>query len=43
MREGTAQAVIALGSNIEKERNLAEAIRLLRRAPHITVEKVSRA
>ena len=42
MREGTSKAVVAMGSNIEKERNLPEAIRLLRRAPHITVERVSR-
>jgi len=42
MRDGTAKAIIAIGSNIERERNLPEAIRLLRRAPHITVEKVSR-
>jgi len=42
MRDGTAQAIIAIGSNIERERNLPEAIRLLRRASHITVEKVSR-
>ncbi len=41
MREGTALAIVAMGSNIEKERNLADAIRLLRRAPHITVQKVS--
>lgn len=41
-REGTTRAVLAMGSNIEKERNLAEAIRLLRRAPRITVERVSR-
>ena len=42
MRDGTAKAIIAIGSNIERERNLPEAIRLLRRASHITVEKVSR-
>ena len=42
MREGIAKAVVAMGSNIERERNLPEAIRLLRRAPHITVERVSR-
>jgi GTP cyclohydrolase IA len=42
MREGTAHAIVAMGSNIEKERNLAEGIRLLRRAQHITVERVSR-
>ena len=42
MRDGTAKAIVSIGSNIERERNLPEAIRLLRRAPHITVEKVSR-
>ena len=42
MREGTAHAIVVIGSNIEKERNLPEAIRMLRRAPHITVERVSR-
>jgi GTP cyclohydrolase I len=42
MREGTAKAIVVLGSNIEKERNIPEAIRLLRRAPGITVERVSR-
>ena len=42
MREGTAKAIVALGSNIERERNMPEAIRLLRRAPHVTVERVSR-
>ena len=41
MREGTAKAIISMGSNIERERNLPEAIRLLRRAPHITGERVS--
>jgi len=41
MREGAAKAIIAIGSNIERERNLPEAIRLLRRAPHISVERVS--
>ena len=41
MRDGTAKAIIAIGSNIERERNLPEAIRLLRRASNITVEKVS--
>ncbi len=41
MRDGTARAIVAIGSNIEKERNVAEAIRLLRRAPHVTVERVS--
>ena len=34
-------AILVLGSNIEKERNLPEAIRLLRRAPGIKVEEVS--
>jgi GTP cyclohydrolase I len=42
MREGTAHAIIVIGSNIEKERNLPEAIRMLRRASHVTVERVSR-
>ena len=41
MREGTAKAIISIGSNIERERNMPEAIRLLRRSPHITVERVS--
>jgi GTP cyclohydrolase I len=36
------RAVVAVGSNIEKERNLAEAIRLLRRHDGIEVERVSR-
>ena len=35
-------AVILIGSNIEKERNVPEAIHLLRRAPDISVERVSR-
>ena len=35
-------AVISIGSNIEKERNVPEAIRLLRRAPHVTIIQVSR-
>ena len=35
MREGTAKAIVAFGSNIERERNLPEAIRLLTPgAPH---------
>ena len=34
-------AIISIGSNIEKERNIAEAVRLLRRAPGVTVERVS--
>ena len=34
--------IISVGSNIEKERNLPEAIRLLRRHRAIEVEKVSR-
>lgn len=42
MREGTAHAIVVVGSNIEKERNLPEAIRMLRRASHVTVERVSR-
>ena len=42
MREGTARAIIVLGSNIERERNLPEAIRMLRRARDIRVENVSR-
>jgi GTP cyclohydrolase I len=42
MREGTAHAIVAIGSNIERERNLPEAIRMLRRTAHITVERVSR-
>ncbi|HZJ47804.1 MAG TPA: 2-amino-4-hydroxy-6-hydroxymethyldihydropteridine diphosphokinase, partial [Acidimicrobiia bacterium] len=42
MREGTAQAIVVMGSNIERERNLPEAIRMLRRSPHIKVEDVSR-
>ncbi|MEN8114015.1 MAG: 2-amino-4-hydroxy-6-hydroxymethyldihydropteridine diphosphokinase, partial [Actinomycetota bacterium] len=42
MRDGTAHAIVVLGSNIERERNLPEAVRLLRRAPRITIEQVSR-
>jgi GTP cyclohydrolase I len=42
MREGTAHAIVVIGSNIERERNLPESIRMIRRAPHITVERVSR-
>ena len=42
MREGTAHAIVVIGSNIERERNLPEAIRMLRRAASITVERVSR-
>ena len=34
--------VISAGSNIEKERNLAEAIRLVRRHRRIDVKSVSR-
>ena len=34
--------VITIGSNIEKERNVPEAIRLLRRAPNVTITQVSR-
>lgn len=34
--------IISVGSNVEKERNLPEAIRMLRRHPSIEVEKVSR-
>ncbi len=43
MHAGTEHrhAIVVLGSNIEKERNLAEAIRLLRRAEAVTVERVS--
>jgi GTP cyclohydrolase I len=36
------EAIISLGSNIEKERHLPEAIRLLRRHRSIEVRKVSR-
>ncbi len=42
MSDGTVHAIVVIGSNIEKERNLPEAIRMLRRADHITVESVSR-
>ena len=42
MTDGTERAIIALGSNIERERNLPEAIRMLRRQSHIDVEAVSR-
>jgi len=42
MREGTAHAIVLIGSNIERERNLPEAIRMLRRTALITVERVSR-
>lgn len=40
MTEAT-RAVLLLGSNVEKERNLPEAVRLLRRAPGVDVEAVS--
>jgi GTP cyclohydrolase I len=36
------RAIISVGSNVDKERNIPEAIRLLRRAPGVTVERVSR-
>jgi GTP cyclohydrolase I len=36
------KAVVAVGSNIERERHLPEAIRLMRRNDHIEVERVSR-
>ena len=36
------QAIVSLGSNLEKERHLPEAIRLLRRHRAIDVKKVSR-
>ena len=36
------ETVIALGSNIEKERHLPEAIRLMRRNRRIEVRRVSR-
>jgi GTP cyclohydrolase I len=39
---GFTRAVVALGSNIDRERNLPEAIRLLRRHDGIAVERVSR-
>ena len=39
---GFTHAVVALGSNIDRERNLPEAIRLLRRHDGIAVERVSR-
>jgi GTP cyclohydrolase I len=40
--ENYVETIIALGSNIEKERHLPEAIRLLRRHRRIEVRKVSR-
>ncbi len=39
---GTTQAIISLGSNVERERNLPEAVRLLRRHRLIDVEHVSK-
>ena len=40
--ETMSDVIISLGSNIERERHLPEAIRLIRRNRHIDVQKVSR-
>jgi GTP cyclohydrolase I len=40
--ENMSDVIISLGSNIERERHIPEAIRLIRRNRHIDVHKVSR-
>jgi GTP cyclohydrolase I len=40
--ENMSDVIISLGSNVERERHIPEAIRLLRRNRHIDVHKVSR-
>lgn len=40
--ENMKDVIISLGSNIERERHLPEAIRLIRRNRHVDVHKVSR-
>ena len=39
--ENMKDVIISLGSNIERERHLPEAIRLIRRNRHVDVHKVS--
>ena len=40
--DNMSDVIISLGSNIERERHIPEAIRLIRRNRHIDVHKVSR-
>ena len=41
MTTEAVKAVILAGSNVDRDRCLPEAVRLMRRTPHVTVERVS--